>query len=412
MQETLLRAGRSTGSRAAHRCGPGSTASPPTSAWTCSVARSGGRARWTWPAQIADDALGEPLPEATWILPVPDDRVVPADGDPAEIAESRESIRLAFVAALQHLPPNQRAVLILREVLRWQASEVAELLDTSVASVNSALQRARETLTRATSTVRAGRRRAAGVARAIRRRLRAVRPRFAHIVAVGGRHLVDASVRAVAADARRYPSVVSWARYRVPRVSSGGHRGERLACVRPIQAQPRRRIRAVVASGARTISGHDHRDHLLLGHREPVPAVRPARTHRRLSALRSAAPRPSQSALAASGDARERRAAASAPDRPAVSCKRARASTATASQSSAPTSHVIGPTARSSISARARSHNAGMSSRVIGPSRESAGGLDSGGGRGIRENRPAGRRKLIARPMSSASPYGHSGWKN
>jgi RNA polymerase sigma-70 factor (ECF subfamily) len=98
------------------------------------------------PAGTAESLLGPVLGDEAWVLPVPDGRIVPDEADPADQAVARESIRLAFVNALTHLPPRQRAVLILREVLRWKADEVADLLETSTASVNSALQRARATL--------------------------------------------------------------------------------------------------------------------------------------------------------------------------------------------------------------------------------------------------------------------------
>jgi RNA polymerase sigma-70 factor, ECF subfamily len=93
-----------------------------------------------------DAAAAPPLPEHLWRHPFRDGRAAQPTDDPAELAASREILRAAFIAALRHLPPRQRAVLILREVLRWRAIEVAELLGTSVASVNSALQRARATL--------------------------------------------------------------------------------------------------------------------------------------------------------------------------------------------------------------------------------------------------------------------------
>src|SRR6185436_19146308 len=98
------------------------------------------------PGGQAGDELVE-ASEVPWLQPIPDSMVdADAGSDPSTVVAARDSIRLAFVAALQHLPPRQRAVLILRDVLRWRASEVAELLEGSVASVNSALQRARATL--------------------------------------------------------------------------------------------------------------------------------------------------------------------------------------------------------------------------------------------------------------------------
>src|SRR4051794_9344907 len=98
------------------------------------------------PSSTAESTLGAPLVESVWVMPIADSQALPEEGDPAELAAQRETLRLAFVAALQHLPPRQRAVLILREVLRWQATEVGELLGMTVASVNSALQRARATV--------------------------------------------------------------------------------------------------------------------------------------------------------------------------------------------------------------------------------------------------------------------------
>jgi RNA polymerase sigma-70 factor (ECF subfamily) len=149
VQETLVRAWRSL-----DRFEPGRA---PLRSWLYAIATNvcidmlSGRRRRAHPMDLgpssaAGTTIGRPLPESTWIEPIPDHRVLPPDGDPAELAVARESIRLAFVAALQHLPPRQRAVLILCEVLRLRAAEVADLLDTTVAAVNSALQRARSTL--------------------------------------------------------------------------------------------------------------------------------------------------------------------------------------------------------------------------------------------------------------------------
>ena len=156
VQETMIRAWRaSIASMHGRRCAP----------WLYRIAHNvcldmlKGSQRRARPMDLGPSldratTLGPPLVEQTWVMPIQDSRVLPTEGDPAEMAAAKETIKLAFVAALQLLPPKQRAVLILREVLRWQASEVAELLGTSVASVNSALQRARATIDASTSTRR------------------------------------------------------------------------------------------------------------------------------------------------------------------------------------------------------------------------------------------------------------------
>src|SRR6201990_2831994 len=147
-QETLLRAWRRSDTLADRAA---------LKSWIFSIATNvcldqiDARKRRARPVDLADPGtavteVGAPLPETTWVLPIASGQVADPDADPADRAGQSETLRLAFVAALQHLPARQRVVLVLREVLRWSAKEVAHVLETSVASVNSALQRARATL--------------------------------------------------------------------------------------------------------------------------------------------------------------------------------------------------------------------------------------------------------------------------
>lgn len=121
-----------------------------------------GRKRRAAPVELGpscppvEASLAGVLPEGSWVTPIADERVLPIEADPAELFALRESVRLAFVAALQYLPARQRAVLILCQVLRWQAAEVADLLETSVPAVNSTLQRARAALAETPAATRPG----------------------------------------------------------------------------------------------------------------------------------------------------------------------------------------------------------------------------------------------------------------
>ena len=232
------------------------------------------------PASTVDVPLGEPIGHESFIEPIPDSRVLPVTSDPAEMAVSRESVRLAFVAALQHLPARQRAVLILREVLRMSAIETAELLDTSVASANSALQRARATLE--------SRDLANHPADPIDESQEALLARY---IDAFERYDVDSFVALLHDDAvHSMPPFEMWltghdeiARFllgpgiAMPRLSPGAHLGQRHARVRAVPTErARRHARAVGAARGRDLGRPRRRHHLLPRHRTVLSDVRPA----------------------------------------------------------------------------------------------------------------------------------------
>ena len=225
-----------------------------------------------------ESSLEPVLPEGSWVSPIADERVLPPEADPADVAEVRDSIRLAFVAALQHLPARQRASLILCEVLRWQAAEAAELLDTSVAAVNSSLQRARATMSSidtgaSPATVDAGQ-----------------RDLLARYVDAFERYDVDQLVTLLHDDAvQSMPPFAMWLQgaadigrfmlgpgCRMPRLPAHREGGQRLPGVRAVQAGPGRRACAVGTAGAGDLGRPDRGPELLPEHRRAVPGLRPA----------------------------------------------------------------------------------------------------------------------------------------
>ena len=202
-----------------------------------------GRNRRARPMEIGAEGtgegpLGDVLPESVWLQPMPDGRVLAPETDPAELTVQRESIRLAFMAALQHLPPRQRVVLILREVLRWKADEVAALLGSTrrlgeqrAAAGAGHDGRLRADGERRRRAVRRGPARAAGP---LPRRVRALRPRRADGAARRGRHAVHAAVPAVDARAGQHPAVAARLRAGLPGLPAAADGRERLARVRAV----------------------------------------------------------------------------------------------------------------------------------------------------------------------------------
>src|SRR5437868_9398621 len=222
-------------------------------------------------AGTVDDPLTT-MPRTHWLEPVPDAHALPADADPYELIILRQSIHLAFVAALQHLPPKQRAALLLAEVLGWSAAEIAESLDTSVASVNSALQRARATLG-SRDVANAGEPLSEAQSKLVQRYVDAfLRYDVDELVALlyQDASAVHASLYALAARAGRDPQVAS-------RAGIGFHRGPglRLTVLRPVSAQPiRGRLPAMGPHRSRAVRRPHHGLELVPGYVDAVSDVR------------------------------------------------------------------------------------------------------------------------------------------
>jgi RNA polymerase sigma factor (sigma-70 family) len=215
-----------------------------------------------------ESLLGPIMPEATWVTPISDGRVAPEEADPAEILQYRESIRLAFVTALQHLPARQRAALILCEVLSWQVAEVAELLDTSVPAVNSALQRARTTLRALPSEPQPQALDGADV-ELLEHYVDAFERydnRATGEAAARGRRSVDAAVRHVDLGRGQHRPLDGPAgAERMPGLAPRARLGQRQHGFWAVPAGPDRRVCAMGAAGARDIRREDHRDEFLPG---------------------------------------------------------------------------------------------------------------------------------------------------
>ena len=227
------------------------------------TAASGAPGRWTSARPRSRSAANlNTLPEATWVEPIPDALVVP-EGDPAEVAIARETIRLAFVAALQHLPPRQRAVLILCEVLRWQASRGrrAARHERRVGQQRAAA-RAGDARARPTSTA-PSRRRLDEADRELLARyvdgLRGLRHRRADRADPRGRDPVDAAVRPVAERPRRHPHVVVRAGHRLPRLARDPDRRRQRARRRSASTSRARAAAATSRGRCRCSSSQDGR---------------------------------------------------------------------------------------------------------------------------------------------------------